>query len=417
MGHWSDPSSERFDPVEEEEPWLRVLILSTGLFPIPPDGGGAVERHVYNLVLGLRRNNVDVDIVGQSNQENSDLAAAAVRFHCLLRIPFRFETSFYGWLLNFICGAFLTVGTILSMKDRARFDVVHGHDVLSTLIVAKFRWLLFPRAKIVFTMHGYALSFGDIPYRGTKRLVVLCLVSLFGALCRTADSIVVFTMDQFRRVLRSHHLPPNRLAIVPQVVSFPNRINSFPLLELQKKLPGVSSDFCLFVGRLSPLKGVQDLILALSNIDTKCVIVGGGPYELALREYTHSLSLDHKVWFTGALKHTLVDQLYERAYVAVHPSYAEGFPLVVLEAMSHGLPVIASDIPGMRDAVIDGWNGFLYKPGDVPALQSHIRTIVKDASLRDQFAKNAKRYVREKFWPDKIGKAMTSVYMQTIGDT
>jgi glycosyltransferase involved in cell wall biosynthesis len=178
----------------------------------------------------------------------------------------------------------------------------------------------------------------------------------------------------------------------------------------------MDDNFCLFVGRLSRLKGVQDLILALSNIDTKCVIVGGGPFELPLREYAHSLNLDQKVTFTGALQHHLVNELYEKAYVAVHPSYAEGFPLVVLEAMSHGLPVIASDIPGMRDAVIDGWNGFLYKPGDVPALESHIRTIARDASLRDKFGKNAKKYVSERFWPDKIGKAMTSLYVQTVGE-
>jgi glycosyltransferase involved in cell wall biosynthesis len=265
-------------------------------------------------------------------------------------------------------------------------------------------------------MHGYALSFDDILYHGTKRLVLMSLVCMFGLLCRTADSVVVFTLDQFKRVLLFHHLPPNKLAIVPQIVSFPNRRHAFLPSEIQKRLPKMDDNFCLFVGRLSRLKGVQDLILALLDTDTKCVIVGGGPDELTLREYAHSLSLDHKVWFTGALPHRLVSELYERAYVAVHPSYAEGFPLVVLEAMSHGLPVIASDIPGMRDAVIDGWNGFLYKPGDVPALKSHIRTIGRDASLRDTFSENARQYVSERFWPDKIGKAMTGLYMRMVGD-
>jgi glycosyltransferase involved in cell wall biosynthesis len=142
----------------------------------------------------------------------------------------------------------------------------------------------------------------------------------------------------------------------------------------------------LFLGRLGHAKGSYDLLRAVHQLvqrhpDLRLILAGNG--ELAqTREAIRALGLDNNVEVLGWVGVRAREQLLARAAVCVLPSYAEGLPMSVLEAMAAGLPVVASAVGGVPDMVTDGIEGRLVAPGDVAALVDALDAVLADDTLR-----------------------------------
>jgi glycosyltransferase involved in cell wall biosynthesis len=142
----------------------------------------------------------------------------------------------------------------------------------------------------------------------------------------------------------------------------------------------------LFLGRLGHAKGSYDLLRAVHQLvqrhpDLRLILAGNG--ELAqTREAIRALGLDNNVEVLGWVGVRAREQLLARAAVCVLPSYAEGLPMSVLEAMAAGLPVVASAVGGVPDIVTDGIEGRLVAPGDVAALVDALDAVLADDTLR-----------------------------------
>lgn len=133
----------------------------------------------------------------------------------------------------------------------------------------------------------------------------------------------------------------------------------------------------LCVGRLVWKKGVQDLILACKDMyKVDLFIVGGGNYRKALEE----LNLRGCVRFLGEKSKEEVRSLLGVSDVLVCPSYSEGLPSVVLEALSMNVPVVVSDVGSLRDVVKSGVNGYFFKAGDVVGLRKMLKRALKRKS-------------------------------------
>ena len=139
---------------------------------------------------------------------------------------------------------------------------------------------------------------------------------------------------------------------------------------LREKLGIPFEKMALFVGRLSEKKGINYLIRAMAELNgslEKCglVIVGGGPLEKSLVNDVRALGVAENVLFTGTKNHEQLRDYYAAADVAIIPSIVdskgdtEGVPVVLLESLSSGLPVIATRVGGIPDVIHDGENGFL----------------------------------------------------------
>lgn len=109
-------------------------------------------------------------------------------------------------------------------------------------------------------------------------------------------------------------------------------------------------EYLLAVGRLTPEKGLEYLVEAAGRLPQvqQVVIAGASDHDSAYRELLESLDSNHKVVFTGYTTGEDLRQLYSHARAFVLPSVNEGFPMVLLEAMAYGLPIVCSDIPGTR---------------------------------------------------------------------
>lgn len=168
----------------------------------------------------------------------------------------------------------------------------------------------------------------------------------------------------------------------------------------------------LFVGRLTPHKGVDRLIRALpAGAELTCVGTGGHDPQLPERGYgqlLRRLASGRRVTFAGEVPDHELPVLYRRAQVVVLPSVqltcygrrvaiSELLGLSVLEAMASGTPVVCSRLGGLPEVVLDGATGFLVTPGDVGELQDRIATLLADSRLAARMGSRARELVLDRF--------------------
>jgi len=141
--------------------------------------------------------------------------------------------------------------------------------------------------------------------------------------------------------------------------------------------------YLLFVGRLRIRKGVEVLLHAYHRLresypDLRLVVAGSGEHRQNLEKVASSLDLAGSVEFLGARRPEEIPHLMAGASALVVPSIYEGMPLVILEAMAAGLPVVASRVSGIPEVVIEGESGWLVPPEDIGALESALREVQDD---------------------------------------
>jgi colanic acid/amylovoran biosynthesis glycosyltransferase len=161
----------------------------------------------------------------------------------------------------------------------------------------------------------------------------------------------------------------------------------------------------LFVGRLVPEKAPDALVEAVRRLraDDRRVrlgLVGAGPLHDALVHQVAAQGLQASVDLCGARGQDELPGLYAAADVFCLPSRSEGLPVVLMEALSSELPVLATRITGIPELVVDDETGLLVAPDDVPALTEALRRLVDDAALRARLGRAGRRRVLEEFVPD-----------------
>lgn len=196
---------------------------------------------------------------------------------------------------------------------------------------------------------------------------------------RWTSGLVDHYVGVSREVMRQHRewsgLATDRCDWIPNGVDVPEAID-----ETRR-----AADQLLFVGRLTDQKSPQTVLTALSRSKQqvgrlRMQMVGIGPLMADLQRQSRQLGLEDAVEFLG--HRSDVPAIMQRATALVLPSQWEGMPNVVLEAMANGLPVIASDIDGIRDVIVDGETGVLVSPGDSDAMADAIAQVISNPELR-----------------------------------
>jgi colanic acid/amylovoran biosynthesis glycosyltransferase len=173
-------------------------------------------------------------------------------------------------------------------------------------------------------------------------------------------------------------------------------------------VPRAEPPLLLGVGRLVEKKGFDDLVRACARLrerglEFRCLIVGKGPAEEELRELAARLEVDDRLELAGPSTREQLLALYRRASVVVAPCVVgrdgnrDGLPTVVLEAMALGVPVVATDVTGMREAVRDGETGLLVPQRQPEALASAIERVLAGRAEAERLAGAARELVAEEF--------------------
>jgi glycosyltransferase involved in cell wall biosynthesis len=196
----------------------------------------------------------------------------------------------------------------------------------------------------------------------------------FGDWARRADAIVCGSEYVRRQHLENGFLPERTHAL-----HYPS-----PKPREQTFTTPPREPMILFLGRITPQKGLGYLIRAMTKIETRCrLVVASDGYELPrMRALTAKLRLEDRVSFLGAVDYAAVADLYAKAKVLAVPSvWPEPFGLVGPEAMSYGVPVVAFRVGGIPEWLRDGETGFLVEPKNVEELAHRIDLLLKDPAL------------------------------------
>jgi len=174
-------------------------------------------------------------------------------------------------------------------------------------------------------------------------------------------------------------------------------------------LPPLRKPFFLFAGRLEPEKGVSLLLLAARRLPhISFVIAGAGLLAASIAEQAATLD---NVSMLGVLKADQLAALRREARAELAPSvWYEVFGMSALEAMQQGLPVIAGDIGGLRDIVVNGETGLLVPPGDVDALVAAVERLHNDASLAARLGAAGRSHVQQHHQPAQHLRQLLSIY-------
>ncbi len=367
---------------------MKIAVLGTRGFPHIQ---GGVEAHCENLYPYLVKMGCEVTVFTRKPYVNLNIGS--YKGITLIPLPCLKKKSLEAFLHTFI-GIFVV--------KRFSPDILHIHAIGPSLFIPIARLL---GLKVVMTHHG-----PDYQRKkwGKFARLILILGERFG--CKWANGIVCISETIAAHVRKKYH---RDVTVIPNGVTIPEILQTDDIL---KKYALTKGKYILSVGRFVPEKGFHDLIDAFNRFSTwnfksqtsetelradnwKQVIVGSADHEDA-----YSLRLKEKaknnndIILTGFLTGKSLHELYSHAGLFVLPSYYEGLPIVLLEAMSYGLSCIASDIPANRNVEILGDRFF--QAGNIPALAAKMQECISkppgEAERRKQITMVSQRYNWEK---------------------
>lgn len=226
-----------------------------------------------------------------------------------------------------------------------------------------------------------------------------------------ADKVVVLSNEWRRKI--SRFCDSEKIVVIPNCIS----LNVLPDHVITEKIR--PPKIILFMGELGQRKGVYDLLDALHRLDIKkghvqVWLCGDGEMEI-VRKKISELGLSHIAKAPGWISGQEKENLLHNAYLYVMPSYFEGLPVSILEALANATPVISTPVGGIPDAVHDGSNGFIVPTGAPEILAERIHELIADEVLWRSFSVNALDTVRQSFSMETLESRLGSLYSSLTG--
>jgi sugar transferase (PEP-CTERM/EpsH1 system associated) len=274
---------------------------------------------------------------------------------------------------------------LLKTKD---IDILHTHNSVAHLFgciagrLAKVRF-------VIHTKHGSAVPYGNKFYGLPLRFL----------LGRLTDAFVCVSEDIFKHTAKHYRIDRNRLYRIINGVDLAKFVDS-TRKPFQRNAFHANEKVICAVGRLSPEKSHETLLESFSMVNrdiknTKLLIVGDGIQKSYLVNITKKLSIENSVVFMGT--RTDVPEILWKTDIFILPSLTEGISLTLLEAMAAGKPIVATNVGGNPEVVVDGETGILVPPKDPQRMAEAIMTIIQNPELSKTMGMAGRKRVDEKF--------------------
>jgi glycosyltransferase involved in cell wall biosynthesis len=280
-------------------------------------------------------------------------------------------------------------------------DIVHCHSSKAGLIGRLAACA--EGVPVVFTVHGWPFEQGiSLPWRMTG----LISEHVASRVCRSQHVITVAEADR-QLALRKRVQPARRMTTVH---------NGITDTELRAEPGGGDPPILVMVARFFEQKDHDSLLRALDGIEQpfRMLFVGDGPRLETVKALAGDLHLHDRVDFLGD-RHD-VPELLAGAQLFVLSSLWEGFPISILEAMRAGLPVVACDVGGVKESVIERQTGFLVEPRDVEGLRRAIERMLRDPELRQRLGAAGRALFERQFGKAQMLEKTQAVYRKLLKD-
>jgi glycosyltransferase involved in cell wall biosynthesis len=263
------------------------------------------------------------------------------------------------------------------------------------------------RARVVYQVHGGALP--QHFFEKSRLLTAFLRWTL-----NTPDVVVVLAqveLDAYRRFVPQQHvaLMPNGIDCRPYAqVPIVRSRNDYPLR-------------LLYIGRLAREKGLYETFQGLRlahelGIDARLVVAGAGPEEQRLRRYAQALGIAGRITFAGPVFGEDKVKLFAGADVMLLPSYSEGLPYALLEAMAAGIPVIATPVGAIPDVVAHGTHGYLVPVRDGKAIAEAIAGLGANREQLSWMSRACRRRIRAAYDIERLAREFSHRYAELCDD-
>jgi len=359
---------------------------------IPAISGG-VERHVDDLSSELVKQGHEVYVYARRGYTDKNLKE--YKGVSIINLP-----SIRTKHLDAISHTFLACLDIIFRRD---FDVVHFHSIGPSSLI----WLIKifkPKTPVVATFHTqcyYHKKWGVLAKMSLKMGEAIC--------CRLADKVVTVSKTLKEYAKTKYGVDA---VYLPNGVYLPSKLDARIIKE---KWNLEKNSYFLIVSRLISHKGIHFAIKAFNDLDTdkKLVIVGDGSftddYVLELKR----LASDNKdVIFTGLQSGDALVELFSNAFMFIQPSESEGLSIALLEAMSHGLPILVSDIKENKEAI--GETALTFENKNVDDLREKMKLVLNSPDILKEYGVLAKTRVQDEYNWKNITNSLLEVYKDLL---
>ena len=365
------------------------------------DSGGlyGAEMMLLNLALEQQRMGITPCIasIGDKYIDEKPIETKAIKYGIHVK---KFRMSPGPNLLG--------ANSILNYSRENRFSLLHAHgykgNILFGFLPLTLRWL-----PIISTLHGYtSMGSGLSKMRLYERLDAMALSRM--------DAVVLVN-----KAMLNH---PNLKNVKRRNIHIID--NGIPAMEAGKssnlceKIISFCDHPCVIgaIGRLSDEKGFHILLEAFAlvvnrGMQSRLIIIGDGHLRQELINTVHRLGLEGNVMIPGFLENAA--EYIPFFKILVIPSFTEGLPITLLEAMRAGVPVIASEVGGIPNVIKHGYSGITVTPGDRGELQKSIERLYADETLRLQFSRVAKNQYFKNYTSRKMAFSYLQLYRQITG--
>jgi len=379
---------------------VNIGILSSASFPPEiPDGIG---NYVYNIACKLVERGHDVTVItrGSNRGWREDSVQTMNKTIRVFRVPiiqaYPFHVHIHGIFASKLINDLST-----------QLDIVHAHSPYVPAIA--------PPTPLVTTIHS--LERVSAFHYETKDLLGMAhkmsswvFSSVETRLFRNSKMLTAVSGHVFDELELLYGIKRRRIVLG-------NGVDPERFVPLENG----RGDYILYVGLMGYRKGLFDLLKCAKYVCEKkgnvsFVLVGSGPLLPHIQSEARRMGVARSVLFTGhvaAMSGSLI-RLYQNAAMLVLPSYYEGLPTVVLEAMSCGIPVIATRIGGNTEIISNGLNGFLVPPRSPREMAERILMLLENEELRKRIGRAARRTIEERYTWDKVSQRVLECYVRLL---
>lgn len=377
---------------------LRVLLLANTL---PPRDVSGVGEQVLQLAAGLRARGHRVEVVGRSEHGlgASKLLFPLTAIRRLARSVRRFRPH--------VVQVHESDGALAALWLRLLRNGLDPRPALWALLQVSYveeRRAIRPLE----APDGRVLGRPGAVERRFRRWKAPVQILLGRLTARLADCVLCPSERTAEEVARDYGVADVR--VLPNVTGGLEG----PAEPAGEDVPEDAEGALLFVGRLRLRKGVEVLLEALHAMPDppRLLVAGDGEHRPALETRVVEMGLADRVRFLGRCEAARVRALLGRARALVVPSIYEGMPLVVLEAMEAGLPVVASRVSGIPEVVVDGETGWLVPPEDPAALAAALAELTADPEETRRRGAAGRRRLEERYRPEHAAALWEAIWQE-----
>ena len=313
----------------------------------------------------------------------------------------------------------LDADAVLRLRDlirELRPDVLHTHTAKAGA-VGRMAAMLSGRARpkvVVHTFHGHVLrGYFDPAVTGVFR-------QLERSLARTTDALIAVSPEVRDDLVRLGVAPAGRISVIRLGLDLEQRTLAAPdARERLRDSLGIPADRFVvgWVGRMTEIKRADDLIRAVASVrsrglDVDLVLAGDGPLRPLLERVAADLDIGAHCHFTGYRSD--VAQIYAAIDAFSLTSANEGTPATIIEAEAAGLPIVATDVGGVRDVVRDGQTGILAAAGDIEAVADGLTRLAADTALRRAMGAAGREWVIPRYSVPRLVDDVDRLYRSLL---